>query len=463
MASKKEKDLALVEYFRACKDECNDSTADIREIWDKTLQRYMCRRDWSKKQKWQSKAYTPLGKPTIKKAVRMIQKALIDAEDYFDFETYGITPEKKKLCDLTKRITKCHLNKTGFIAKFSEALESGFTLSLMILKMWVANTPRHWTIDVKTNELVTKTLPELKLKVINPYNFYFPNDQAYYIEDEWITVPQLLSLTESKEGPFSDKAVKNMISGDYTQGSLDGTDKERLERLGLLETTNPYRKQCLLSHFWGPVLDKKGNVISENRHYIVGNEKYILLEPEKNVFYHGKSPYIIGNPLPVLFRSIGKGLIEDVLGLEDAIVEFTNSQIDNLHWIMLGVNEVDKMAFTPKGQAQLTELYPGKLVEKRTGYQGDAFKHHELGTPPEKAMPLLQELKQFYQQDTSVTEYIQAMPSARAETLGQYEGKRGSAIEDFISIAKHIERTFLVECVDRARDLIIQYMKSYYR
>jgi len=211
------------------------------------------------------------------------------------------------------------------------------------------------------------------------------------------------------------------------------------------------------------VLDKKGNVISENRHYIVGNEKYILLEPEKNVFYHGKSPYIIGNPLPVLFRSIGKGLIEDVLGLEDAIVEFTNSQIDNLHWIMLGVNEVDKMAFTPKGQAQLTELYPGKLVEKRTGYQGDAFKHHELGTPPEKAMPLLQELKQFYQQDTSVTEYIQAMPSARAETLGQYEGKRGSAIEDFISIAKHIERTFLVECVDRARDLIIQYMSEFNR
>ena len=451
----------LVDYFQSCKKECEDSLIDIRKMQDKSLEQYMCRKDFGNKKKWQAQCYVPIGKPTIKKAVRMIKKAMLDAENYFDFETYGIQEQKKKQCDITKRTVKCHLNKGGFVNKFSDSLESGFTLALMILKFWVKNVPRHWTIDASINELVTSTLPELQIKVINPYNFSFTMDKTIQIEDEWIKFPQLQDLAKSNGGPFDDKAIKHMAMGDYYTENRPKDDEDRLRRLGITDSLNKYRKDVLLSHFWGPTIDIKGNVREENRHFVMGNEKYILLEPEKNPFWHKESPYVFDSPLPMLFRHIGKTLIEDVAGLEDAIIGFIHAQIDNLKWIMLGVNEVDKMAFSEIGKTQLKELYPGKMVEKRTGYQGDAFKHHEIGTEPEKAMALLKELQIFYERDTSITEYVTSLPATRGETLGEYQGKRSAAVDDFVSIAKDIETRFFVKCIDRARDLTVQYMSEF--
>jgi len=452
----------LISFFTTCKKECKDAVIGIRKAQDKSLEQYMCRKDWGDKKKaWQSKRYVPIGKPTIKKAVRMIKKALIDAEDYFDFITYGFNEQKKKLCNVSKRVVKAHLNSDGFINKFSDAVESGFSLALMVLKFWVENVEKHWTIDVSTNELVTKTLPHLKVKVVNPYNFHFTADGMIEIEDEWIKLPQLKALSKSNGGPFDDKAIKLMMAGDYSSASLPKDDADRLERLGIRETSNKYRKDVLISHYWGPIIDKDNNVKMENAHFVIGNDKYILLEPQKNPFLHKKSPYVYGSPLPVLFRHIGKSLIEDVAGLEDAIVEFVNAQIDNLHWIMLGINEVDEMALSEVGKTELQELYPGKLIRKRSGYDKTAFNHVELGTSPEKAMPLLQELKLLYERETGVTEYVSSMPSSKQETLGEYQGKRGAAIDDFVSIAKDIETSFLVKCIDRARDLIIQYMSDF--
>lgn len=453
----------LREFYLSQKKECEDLVVDIRKTMDACLDAYLCKKDWGDKKKdWQSKRFVPISKPVVKSAVRLIKKAMLDAPDFFDFETPSAAKEKKKLCDISKRVIKAHLASDKFLNKFSETLECGFTLGPMIIKFWVENVTKQ-ILDFENNEQVTTRLPHLRVKVVNPYNFLFTPDRSVHIEHEWIKLPQLKKLSQKNGGPFDDRAVREMVNGDYSQQKIDDGDEQRLKKIGVAEARNPYRKDVLISHYWGPIHDLQGNTKMENAHFIVGNDKYILMNPKENPFYHGEAPYVVGSPIGVLFRFIGKSLIEDVIGLEDAIIEFVNAQNDNLHWIMLGINEVDEMAISEGGRKDLKELHPGKLVRKKMGYEGDAFKHHEMGTQPEKAMPLLQEMRQFYDYDTKVTEYVSSMPATRQETLGEYQGKRQQAVGEFGSIAQDIERGFLVECVDMARDLVIQYLHDFNR
>ncbi len=448
----------LMNYYLAVKEEADNAIKNIRAAQDVSLAQYMCQKDWSdKKQPWQSKIYIPLAKATIKKAVRLVKKAMLDSEYYFDFKVIGKDPNKKKMANVMRQVLMMHLTSDKFIETFSECLESGFVLGEMIMKIWVENVPRHYEVDVKRDEYVKRNLPRLRLRAVNPYDFHFTPDKRIMIEDEFIKVHDLIEFSEQPNSNIDKRVLNELINGDYSGGG-DVTDRDaRLLKLGITEHSNQFRHDVLISHVWGPVINAKGRVTMENAHWLVANDKYPLTQPEPNPFIHGKAPYIIGSPIPVIFRHLGKGLIEDVAGIEDAIVNFVNLQLDNLKWIVLGINEVDELALSDKAKEEMRDMFPGKLVTRRSGYEKPAFNHTEMGTPPEKAMPMLQELKQFREMDTNVTEYIQSTPGSRQDTLGEYEGKRGSAMQDFASIASDIEKGFMVDCIDMARDLVVQY------
>ena len=456
----------VIKYLQACVDECDDQLSDIKEIWDRSLSQYMCIKDFSKKKPWQFKVYTPISKPIIKKAVRLVKRVMLRPGYYFDFDNPGKDPKKKQKCDITKRALAVFLNAAKFVEHFAEALESGFALGLMVLKFWVGEDKENFSIDADKGEIVYPKRTGLKVKAINPYNFRFTMDNSIHIEDEWLTVPEFRQIVEKTidsdgNSPYDLKAVKKCLAMDYgKKESLSDEDEKRLERLGLNETGNLYRKDIILRHFWGPLINKKNEVEMENCRFTVANEKFLVIKPTENPFWHEKSPYIVNSPLKVMFRHVGKGLMEDVASIEDAIVDFVNLQLDNLMWQLLGINEVDEMAISEKGKVQLRELYPGKLVAKRSGYQGDAFKYHQLGVPPEKGMPMLQELKQFHEMDHGVTDYVQGT-QGKKDTATAYAGKKSDALGDFQSIAMDIDNNFLVECIDMARDLMIQYLADF--
>lgn len=455
----------VIKYLEACVKECDDQMSDIKKVWDRSFNQYMCRKDFSKKKNWQFKVYTPISKPIIKKAVRLVKRVMLRPGYYFDFDDPGKDPKKKKRCDLTKRALRVYLNAAKFVDHFAETLESGFTLALMVLKMWVAEDKENFHIDAENAELVYPKRAGLKVKAINPYNFRFTMDNSIHIEDEWLKVPEFKQIVDKSVEAGSEvydiKAVKKCLAMDYgKKDKQNEEDEKRHARLGLSESGNDYRKDIMLRHFWGPLIDKKNKVVMENCRFTVANEKFLVIKPTENPFWHEKSPYVISSPLKVMFRHVGKGLMEDVASIEDAIVDFVNLQLDNLMWLLLGINEVDEMALSEKGRTSLRELYPGKLVSKRTGYQGDAFKHHTLGEPPEKAMAMLQELKQFHEMDHGVTDYVQSVQSG-SDTATEYAGKRSAALGDFQSIAMDIDNNFLVECIDRARDLMIQYLADF--
>jgi hypothetical protein len=456
----------ILAYYRACKDQIFEENKGIRKVWDQNYDQYLCKKDFGKKEVWQSKAYTPISKPKIKRAVRLIKRILISSESYFDFEHPGKDPERRKKCNITKRGLKVHLKAAKFLDLLAEALESGFTLALMIMKFWVGEDDSRFSIDTSRGEIVRSRELKLKCKPVNPYNFYFTRDRKIVIEDEWITLPELKKMASLKDGGgnwiYDKSQIGKLVKGDYGDPQkLDEDEENRLRKLGIYKEQNRFRKDVLLSHFWGPLINEDNEVVKENCHFTVANDQYLILNPKNNPFWHKKPPYVFDSPLSVLFRHIGKGLTEDVRGIESAIVDFVNMQMDNLMWKLLGVREIDSMALADEGKADAQELYPGKFVRRRTGYQGEAFKFHDLGFDPDAAMPLLQELFSLHEQDHGVTEYVEQFGGTRGEKATIYAGKKASAMSDFQSIAKDIERGFLVGCIDMSRDLMIQYLTGF--
>jgi hypothetical protein len=456
----------VLSYFRACRDQIKQENRDIYDVWEQCEDQYLCKKNWGDKEKWQSKAYVPISKPKIKRATRLIKRILMSTDNFFDFDHPGKNEIKKKKCNITKRGLGVHLRSAKFLDRFAEALESGFVMALMIIKFWVGEEDGRFSIDTSRGEIVRDRKLKLKCKAINPYNFFFTRDKKIVIEDEWITLPELKKMAELTNGDgdyiYNRTQIKKLISGDYGDPQkLDEEEEKRLRRLGISKEQNKFRKDVLLSHFWGPYITEDNEIERENCHFIIANEQYCILDPKDNPFWHKKPPYVFDSPMSVLFRHIGKGLTEDVRGIENAIVDFVNLQMDNLLWRLLGVREIDAMAFDETGKADMMELYPGKLVKRRTGYQGDAFKYHELGFNPDVAMPMLQELMTFHEMDHGVTAYVEQMAGASAEKATIYAGKKQSAMNDFQSIAKDIERVFLTDCIDMSRDLMVQYLAGF--
>lgn len=452
----------VISYLTACKDQCEEETRSIRAIWAECLSNYMCEADFSKKKDWQFKVVVPISKPKIKKATRLIKRIMVSTGQYFDFDTVLTKDDDDKIkqCNLTKRILHLYLRSAKFVDTFAEALESGFTMAMMIMKFWVGEKEDHFSIGERETIDYIKS-NTLKCKAINPLNFWFSKDKTIQIEDEWITLPDLVEIQgtakKDKDTIYDVKEIEKAVKGDYS-AKIKDVDKERLKKLGIEDAQNKYRKDVKLTHFWGPLITKDNKIEKKNCHFCVVNEIYLIVPPRDNPFWHKKSPYVFDSPLNVIFRHVGKALMEDVRGIENAIGKFIGLQLDNLLWQMLGVREVDEMAFDEAGRTDTKELFPGKTVRRRPGYSGKAFQFHELGVAPETAMPMLQELKMVHEEEHGVSQYVQAQVDTKRETATAYSGKKQDVMGDFHSIALDIERGFLVDCIDRSRDLVIQYL-----
>lgn len=456
------KDKTIRQYYLECLHECDEAGKKIKSGWDTQLNQYLCLKDFSKKKDWQFKIYTPISKPIIKRATYLIRSSLTTAKDYFDFDTPVINTNDPRhdvlvrRANFTKRLVRSHLDADSFITKVTEAIEAGFTLGLMIFKVWPSHESES-KINIVRDVIQHKKRVKLKLKPINPLLFDFSADKRIQIEHDWLYLPDLINLSET--GYLDKRLVKKLLAGDYSdQTDLSSEDNNRLEKLGIKKVANKYRKLVKISHFWGPYYSKDNKTLLNNCHFIMGNDKYVLKAPSPNPYYDNSTPYVISSPIKVIFRHIGKGITEDVAAIEDAIVDFVCMQADNLLWNMLGIREIDIMGIDSKYKRDLQSLHPGKLLIKRTGFQGDTFKYTEMGADPARAIPLLQELKALHENDHGVTEYIQGLPTQHDTTKGQYLGQQGQSLSLFKSITKDVENDFLVPIYEKAKDRIFQYM-----
>lgn len=457
----------IVDLYQAQRAEAQEQREEIEKYWVEAENLYLNKHDFSMKKDWQAKLFYSMTSPTVNKAARLIKQMVLKTEEYVQMDPIGM--EDIALARGFSPATLFYLNNAQFPERFSESCASGFNYAIGINKMFCRTNNKTVYVNGRPH---TRSVTELILKTLNPWHCLWPKDWSYFIEDSWMTVPELVRQARAGVFDFGKTGsgyakVRDILGKDYTQGAKpggDAADKEeaRLHRLGIRDYSNKFRAPILLSTYWGPVIDHQGREIEkENQKFIIVNDNYVLQMPTRNPFDHQQWPYIFINPLKVLFRHIGEGLTWGVNPIQKEMTNILNMMSDALKFKMAGILEVNEDLLVDPNKPM--ELYPGKSVRRKSGDgRQKAIEHHELGADPEWAAGLINLLRNVHQNHTGITEYLMGAPTLKGSpTATEVATKTAESQSDFISIAQDVDRQGIVSAADMAKDLIIQYFADF--
>ena len=450
---------------------------NIRSVWKDCWDAYTCTQDYSGKAAWQAKSYIPELAPAIRKAVSLIRRILLKQEDYFDLRDPINLDSMSPSLEGQKKALVYHLGQVkfkggqnGFINHLLEAIESGFTFGVGILKLWWEPVSKNTMeqgleIDFQTGqpqpyfEQVSWMSSMLAAKVIDPRTLWCDPEHTYFIEENITDLPGVIAL--AKAGIYDKESVDKLKTVDY------GTDSEKIKRLtdlNLLEHTNSYKKNVHLYEYWGDIFDNKGAISKKNAHVVLANKQYVInshnLEHPFRFFdfLSGKPPYIIFSPIQMLFREEGRSLIEDSIPLQKNINNITNMQIDGLFWKLLKLFEVNPDRL--RNPETLKNLRPGKPI--LTKGEGNVIREVAISDTPRGGFMEIEVLRRASQNSHGVTDFLMAtQPTKGSTTKGEVVIKTQESNSLFEGIAKTIEENLIEPAIEMARQLIIQYWDDY--
>lgn len=483
----------VVNFLNACLTESQDTFGPFRKVQTECYDRYRSFRDYSKKKDWQHKIVVPSVYPAIKGASGLLKRILMKSDKFFEFkpERQDDAPQKmdpqtgqpiKDMMDnfargFTRKV-RFHLDEAEFIEKFEEGVESSLSVMIGALRFSPVNVEDArvvWgpiplvdpntgqpAIDEATGKAVvqkydfvkeTTKRAKLKIEVVNPLLLHFPLDRSWIIEE---SRPQLYTLLENSEGiPWDKKELNRLVREDFGSAARTEADQQRLLMLKIKEPKNKYRREVVLHTYWGSVTDEKGKIIVKDGYFIVANQKYLLLKPSPSPYWLRKHPYVFISPLKVLFQCIGAGMIDGIRPILNALDNIINIAGDKALFALLAPSEVNVEALKDPQQAE-GGLTPGKMF-KTKGPLGQAFHQQQGGDIPPGAFSLAEFFKNSVQNYTGWTEFIQGMQGRRDVTATEVNRKTEASSLAFENIASSIEKSGVIESVEVARDLTVQY------
>lgn len=469
----------IVQFTLDCKKEVEDERKDVKKVWDECWDMYRNYQDYSKKEDWQHQVYVGESFAAIKKATSIIRSALVQGPQYFGIE--GRDEQDKIKAEVLYSLVDYWYGKAKFLPNFFEAVESGFVLGDGIIKQgWEekdaesveavlssgneeetsgeeGTEPTQTETDIYQIQNVSKKQSSLSVKVVDPYTLFYPDSQRFKIERYKLQLWELRQLVESGKGGYNKKEFKNLFQGDYVEESgRDSEDNERLERLGLMESQNKFRKEVLIYEFWGDLTDEDGKLIQENCTFHVANEKYLIKSVRPNPYWHKKDPYTIFSPLNRCFRKTGISMLEGVRTIQTAINDNINMMLDGLLFELLGFLEMNPEAL----HKPVSKILPGQpLLVKKIG---EAFNYVHPNAFDPDALQMIQVLKDIFQNVTAVTHFLMGTPTAKGEkTATEVTTKTREGEQTFYNMAMEIEQSGLSPCVEMTGALVLQFMDEF--
>ncbi len=466
----------------ACQREAEETYRSVRKVWDDCwdVAHNIHDASYDKKADWQAKVFIPEAGPAVRKATSLIRRILLRSDRFFDLDP-GDDAAREYVDGQTEaikyQIERMIGDKTkddlSLITCLMEAVQSGFTFGLWVLKLWWAPRKRNrielgqggWSQASERSggmswewpglDKVTRQSSGLAGKVLDPRHFWFDPQHDFYIEETWSTLPEVIKLAEA--GVYDMAQINKLKKMDY---GTDEVEDERLESLGLHSHPNPYRKKVHLYEYWGDLYGREGDLVMENARVVVAN-KAIVLNPSNmgNPFWHGKPPYVVGGPVRALFRKEGRSLVEGVRGLQRAINNLVNMSLDGLLFKLLKPLWINPDAF--RDPKQLEAWTPGQPI--MVNHAGDPpMGEIPLSDLPGGAMQEGELLRRSFQNDTGVTDAIQAAhPLRPGTTATEASIMTAESNDQFEGYSREIEEQLIEPAIDMIRYLMIQYWRDF--
>jgi len=461
MAKKKKEQIAaedagqekqrLIQYILRCVKEAEDASIERRSAWKELWLLYQSKQDYSKKQSWQSKCFSPKIFMQVERAAALVKRALLQTRKLFklnmDENPELSESEADKLREEVSEVErkfKRRLAKSNLTNIYSEMAKSAFLLGLGVPKvLW----------DDENDTTTYENVPILNLRIAPSYKPSQKKPPKYIIEYKEMTLAELRAMVDhvnkSAGSEIFDTAEVDKIEEDFTKLEQD---HQRRKSMGVGQYSH-VDKRVGIWEFWGSVISKDGKDIEENRLMMLANDKY-LIRNQENGYNHKKPPYILTVPLTYPHRGFaGISLVEPMAKLQYAFNNILNLFMDNLNFSVNKMFEYNPTSLqNPKA---ILTIWPGKTIAKTV----DTPVLQEVMTTnvAKDAVYGLDVLSREMQEGTAVTEFLMGMPGKKAKTLGEVEIKTSESQGLFDIIARDLEENSLKPLLEMSYDLMVQF------
>lgn len=392
-----ESEKHFVDYARECVRESTQANADIRQMQAVCWEVYneLEPKSYSTKEFWQSRVVLPKPYQTVQFAAAAVKKA-------FSPTFLSITNSRSGQADeFWQKLMRDQLaiSKAKFVQRFGDATVMAYAagISMEIIPRWMPGQGLNfalvepWKIHRDPDALSRE-----------------PQSGIYWIHEEWLDYFTLQA--GEKAGRYFDVArAKDMDESNTNDPFLS---KEAIaERKGMLWQRSAYRTLINTREVCGMILGPKGDVLIPSGMYTVAGGRVIQLPVA--VTGSRRWPGTAFTALPNLLRFGGRGLLEGVLTIWDALNEIMNLHLDALKWAVNPPKEINTDALVNPEDVIDT---PGKkwLVQDTVNGQ-HAIRFIEGRSRTNDVLANEQFLDQNYQRGTFVSDAVQGLPGYRKD------------------------------------------------
>lgn len=435
-----ENEAHFVEYLQDCLKQSVESSKEIRRIQAQCYEVYKEREPahYLKKDTWQSRIVVPKPYETIQYGAAAVKKA-------FTPKFLSITNVKKKeYGDFWKKIMEQQLNEqhAKFVVRFTDAVTMGLAIGTAL-------------------EMIPRYVPGkgLEYVLVDPCKIHRDPDAnsrdcqsgVYWIHQEWLDY-FVLKQGEKNGRYFNVARTKDISSVDpqnefMTKEALAARKDQTWQR-------SKFRSMVLTSEFWGMVLDPKGEMLLDKATYTVAGGR-VIQKPEQVNYARLRWPGITFSPLPDLLTMGGRGLLEGILSIWEAMCNLMCLHEDALKWVVNPMTEINIDALVDPVDA---EGYPGKeyLVHDTVSGQ-QAVRTVQRRPITNTVLAQMQYLDQSFQRGTFVPDAVQGLPGYRKDiTYRESAMNLEQALGVYSLIGENVEQG-AIEAIMAAAELIKQH------
>lgn len=426
-------------YLQDCVDQSVTANSAIRETQAHCYRVYLEDEpvNYGKKDVWQSRIVVPKPFGTVQYGASAIRRA-------FTPKFLSVKNAKNKLAgQFWQKALDFQLNEQHgkFVLRFTDATTMALAIGISM-------------------EMIPQWIPGLGLtfSLVEPWKIHRdpdassrdPQSGLYWIHQEWLDW-HVLQQGEANGKYFNVARVRDAETPQSNNPWL--TPEAIAKRKKMIWQRSTFRPMVLTSEFWGTVLSPKGEVLLPSARYTVA-AGHVIQAPKAVPYSALRWPGISFSPLPDLLKFNGRGLLEGILSVWEAMCNLMCLHMDNLQWIVNPMNEINVDALVDPAD---TESWPGKeyLVHETANGQSAIREVLRRGKTNE-VLANKQSLDQDFQRGTFVTDAVQGLPGYRKDmtyreaamnldqSLGVYslmgENIEAGAIDAIVAAAEFISQ-----------------------
>jgi len=393
-----ENEQHFVDYCKDCLKQSIEAQKDIRRIQSDCWNVYNENEpvSYADKEEWQSRIVVPKPFQTVQYGAAAVKKAF--SPNFLSVEN----AVNKRAAAFHQKVMERHLNKShaNFPIRFTDAVTMALAVgvSLEMVPRWVPGKGLEYTL-------------------IEPWKIHRDPDALnrdcqsgiFWVHQEWLDY-FVLKQGEKAERYVDVARVKEVTDEDPENPLM--TKEAIAARKEMIWQRSQFRTLILTSEFWGIVLDPKGEVLLPRATYTVAGGRVIQM-PRAVPYQRLRWPGIAFSPLPNLLAFGGRGLLEGVLSIWEAMNNIMCLDQDYLQWVVNPMTEVNVDALVDPNDV---EGWPGKNYAVKDTISGQqAVRTVDRRSRTNDVLAGMQYRDQQFQRGSFVTDAVQGLPGYRQD------------------------------------------------